>query len=45
VEVAADADWVSCASPDRKISLDPTMVSSCGWLKLYVKFVSTLNSR
>jgi hypothetical protein len=23
---------VSCTSPERKISLDPEIVSSCGWL-------------
>src|SRR5262245_59475525 len=35
---------VSWNSPDRKISVEPTMVSSIGLLKLYVKFVSTRNS-
>src|SRR4051812_27594579 len=35
---------VSWNSPDRKTSLEPTIVSSDGLLKLYVKFVSTRNS-
>lgn len=35
---------VSWNSPDRKISLEPTIVSSVGLLKLYVKVVSTRNS-
>src|SRR3954462_10515108 len=35
---------VTWNSPDRKISLEPPMVSSEGLLKLYVKFVSVRNS-
>ena len=35
---------VSWNSPDRNTSVEPEMVSSCGRLNEYVKFVSTRNS-
>jgi hypothetical protein len=36
--------WVTWISPERKISLEPEIVSSIGLLNEYVKLVSTRNS-